>query len=577
MRFIFFIVALLVGGPVQAQVFAAVPLSPRPLSAFYGVSIPNVNSSSVSYPGCPGEVTTHTNTWYFDAAGQTQIGGGTGTVAHPWKDPQALTGNNAGTPFAGYTQILLATAPGGNGASPVKAGDLIVLNTGNYGALQLGTNTAIVNSPAITIVAGASQTPLFTVISAQEFTGLHIGDSTHQGVHVRSMNPGFVQGLITISDNGVLHSAGDTILENMDISSTDVATGDGLSKPTWITDMRPGIDFQTVNNIPSSTWSCASLVNSHVYEVSLNGLFGAVEGEVSSLLVQGNEIDHFYPIGVNFMGNNVAIGKNNFHDFIQTSQGSQQYAIFTFVDASLDHSKNQSNVYLYDNIGIENTDANLLATFQGAMSFYLNSTSDITNFVAWGNLMSGGGSCAICPGNVHNAIIASNSSMYSGTGQQPLMNFTQAHAGAGGFGTGPVGNAPSNVWAFNNIANQFAFAQGSVQGYYNIAAPATTGYANFVYRDGWNIQFFSPTPGSVVTVPAASGVQNLDDGGVGGADPQTNEFTSVPVAGSWPELPLPNFIPKVGSPAKSVGAIHLVPELPDYNGVTPNNSIGALN
>ena len=551
----------------------------------FGVSIPAVTSSSVSYPGCPGEVTSHTNTWYIDQVnGHTQSGGGTGSITQPWDSLQALTGNNAGTPTSGYTQILLSTAPGGNGSSPVKPGDLIILNTGSYGAIQLGTSTATVNSPAITIVAGAGQTPLLTTIATSEFTGLHIGDSSHQGLKIRSVNPGSGQGLAVFSDNSVPHSTGDIILENMDISSSDVATADGWSKATWITNMRPGVVFQSSggDNIPSLAWSCASLINSHVYEASFNGLLGTVEGEASSLLVQGNEIDHIFPIGVAFSQSNNAIGHNYIHDFVQTSQGSQIYSLYANIDASLNHTLNQSNVYIYNNKHIESVDqAQLLGP--AASSFYLNSTGDITNSVVWDNLVAASNECGICMGNSHNYVVANNSIMYTGGAQSPEISLAQAHAGAAGFGTGPVGIPPSNGWVFNNIAPIFNNANSNViQAYHNIAAPGSTGFSNWNYTDlNWQPVFVAPTPGSVITLSSLSGgPQNLDDGGVGGGNPQANEFTTVGcTTTAFPCSPQPDWTPKSGSPAKTVGGVQFVPLTTDYNGATfsPPYSIGALN
>ena len=589
MRFLFSLAAsLAICTAANAQLLpVSQPLQQRSLP--FGVSIPAVTSSSVSYPGCPGEVTTHTHTVYFDQVnGHTQAGGGLGTLAAPWDNLQALTGNNSGTPSSGYTQILLSTAPGGNGSSPVIPGDLILVNTGSYGAVSLGVSTAIANSPAITIKANTGQTPLFTTLAAQEMTGLHL-----EGLKVQGTGAGN-GGLVYIADNSVAHSTSDIILENMDISSASVATADTWSsKATWVANARPGVMFfSQAGENPSTAMTCVSVVNSHIYVVSNPSQFGSIELEAGSSLIQGNEIDHFYAFGIKFYESNYAIGNNYIHDVVQTASAPIFYAIFQGIDSTLDPTEWQSNVYLYNNKAIENADANLLSTFQGSLSAYLNSTGDVTNFVALDNLMDGSGSCAICAGNAHNFVVANNSSMYSGNsgGQNPVMNFTQAHAGAAGFGTGPIGRQPSNGRVFNNIGNIFeCLNQDGVQCYHNISAPATTGFPSWTYQGtlsgnptfspGWNTLFTSPTPGSVVTVDPQSGQQNLIDGGVGGASPQNNEFTSVPVPGTWPELPLPDWTPLAGSPAATAGGVQLVPPIADYNGIAfaPPYAIGALN
>jgi hypothetical protein len=577
MRLAIALIAATLGGAAQAQLLPmSQALSPRPLP--HGVSIPAVTSSSVSYPGCPGEVTTHTHTYYFDQVnGHTQSGGGLGTLAAPWDNLQAITGNNAGTPSSGYTQILLSTAPGGNGSSPIIPGDLIVVNTGSYGAVGWGAlgggSTAIVNNPAITIVAGAGQTPLLTTLTTSEFTGLHIGSSLASGLKVQSVNPGGVTALVEITDNFVAHSSSDIILDNMDVSSGTVAAFNALTPATtWGADTRIGVYFYSQSGTaPSNAISCASLVNSHIYEAGAPGL-SAVEGNASSMLIQGNQIDHILSPAINFWGSNTAIGYNNIHDFVDNGIGNyQKYAIENQQNIYANPSAYQSNVYIYNNIMKESVDAG--QAFQSLVSFYLNSCGDVTNFVIWDNLAAGGGGTGIGTGNSHNFVVANNSIMGSGTGQDPEYNFAQGHCGT----TGPKGIPPSNGWVFNNIGPGFNNSNSAaIQAYHNIIASSAI-YQNFTYYNGWLPVYDGPTPGSVITVEAASGQQNLIDGGVGGANPEANEYTAVPAANSFPMNPQPDWTPKAGSPAKTAGAVQLIPPLPDYNGVTPNNSIGALN
>jgi hypothetical protein len=84
----------------------------------------------------------------------------------------------------------------------------------------------------------------------------------------------------------------------------------------------------------------------------------------------------------------------------------------------------------------------------------------------------------------------------------------------------------------------------------------------------------NPTIGSVTIASSVSGVENIHDG-LG----QTNEFTSVPTAGSFPMSPAPNWTPKSGSPARTYGGAALIPPISDFNGLSfsPPYSIGALN
>ena len=218
--------------------------------------------------------------------------------------------------------------------------------------------------------------------------------------------------------------------------------------------------------------------------------------------------------------------------------------------------------------------------FHALISFYLNSCGDITNEVILDNLIAASGPQGIGNGNVHNFLIANNSSMNDGSGQDPEISLSQAHCGS----TGPYGTPPSGGFVVNNIAPIFNNPnQNGVQTYNNISAPSGTGYSTWTYLNNWNVQFLGPTPGSVITVPSISGQQNLIDGGVGGASPQANEFTTVACSTTaFPCSPQPNWEPLSGSPAKTTGGVVILVNgvpLTDFNGnvFAPPYSIGALN
>jgi hypothetical protein len=583
-------------------------LQQRPLPN--GVTIPVVTSASVSYPGCPGEVTSHTNTWTFDsvngfnqnnyAAGTggaplvTTIGGvsGQGTATHPWNDLNALTGSAARTPESGYSLILLATAAGATGSSPILAGDLILVNTGTYGKVQLGygnndASQAIVNVPAITIEAGTGQIPVLSWLAAPEMTGLHINR-----IKIQSINDDGAA-LLNIPETNVANSVSDIIVENSDISSAPVATANGWDLTTWIDNTRLGLLFQAVTVLsPSTAPSCVSAVNNHIYEVGATAsaiILAAIEDQGNSSLIQGNTIDHMFPSGIDLYGSNFAIGYNTIQDFVETSQhDTQHYAIYAAQNGPLNPTVYQSNIYVYNNKMIQSVDQNQLLGPAPA-NFFLNSAGDMTNVVIWDNLAQGGGASCIGTGNTHDGMITNNSCMYVGSGQNMEINVAQGHAGSGGFGTGPIGRPPSNLWVQNNIANIFNYAQGTPQVNHNISAPGSTGFSSWTYvgtdpninppfNPGWNIVFAFPTPGSVITLPADSGQQNLIDGGVSGGSPQAHVYTTIGCTSvAFPCSPQPNFTPI--NEAVTAGGLQLIPPITDFNGVTftPPYAIGALN
>ena len=283
MRNILFAFALCLAGPAEAQ-FYAQPISPSPLPP--GASIPAITPTTTAYPGCPQEITSFGNVWYIDPVnGFTQAnynagtggaplvtttGGasGQGTAAHPWNSLQALTGSSNGVASTGYTQILLSTASGGNGSSPIKPGDEVVLMSGSaaqYGEISFGSaisspSTTIVNVPAITIAAGPGQTPIFAGLFMDEGTGFHF-----KNIKIQSLATTFFVGsvLVGIQDgnDGVTNS--DIILDGMDFSSASVATANGWAPTTFtVTSITDSGGNGTMTLSPSVTLPTGSLVYS---------------------------------------------------------------------------------------------------------------------------------------------------------------------------------------------------------------------------------------------------------------------------------------------------------------------------
>jgi hypothetical protein len=232
----------------------------------------------------------------------------------------------------------------------------------------------------------------------------------------------------------------------------------------------------------------------------------------------------------------------------------------------------QSNVTIARIKMIESIDANQL--FNAPLSGFLNSNGDITNFTIYDVLCACSGNDVFGTGNIHNALIANNSLM--GTGS---LNALQGHGGS----TGPAGYPPSNVRIVNNIAPAYELSNNiqSISTDHNISTINGTFNTAWFYCNGltaaqtkYDCTTLMPTPGSVIAAPAGTGQNNTADG-IGMA----NEFTAVYGSGSFPMSPQPDWTPLPGSPAKTYGGAVLIPPLTDYNGATftPPYSIGALN
>jgi hypothetical protein len=314
------------------------------------------------------------------------------------------------------------------------------------------------------------------------------------------------------------------------------------------------------------------VVNSHLYVAWAHN-----EGLISlfsftgSGLIRNDEIDHFANDGVNFSGSNIAVENVYIHDAVEVNPGlgDQFYGIR---NTGVYQTALQSNVTISRIKLIESIDAS--QTFNAALSGFLNSNGDITNFTIYDVLCACTGNDQFGTGNIHNALIANNSLMGGGS-----LNALQGHGGT----TGPAGYPPSNVRIVNNIAPAYETDNNvqSITADHNISTINGAFNTAWIYCNGltaaqtkYDCTTLMPTPGSVIAAPSGTGPNNYSDG-IG----MTNEYTTVYGSGSFPMSPQPNWTPLSGSPAKTYGGATLIPPLTDYNGATftPPYSIGALN
>jgi hypothetical protein len=274
---------------------------------------------------------------------------------------------------------------------------------------------------------------------------------------------------------------------------------------------------------------------------------------------------------VNFEGNNVAVENLYIHDTVlwNPGLGDQYYGIR---NVGVYQTALQSNITIARIKLIESIDTSQL--FNAPLSGFLNSNGDITNFTIYDVLCACTGNDIFGTGNIHNALIANNSLM--GTGS---LNALQGHGGS----TGPAGYPPSNVRIVNNIAPAYETDNNvqSIIADHNISTINGAFNTAWIYCNGltaaqtkYDCTTLMPTPGSVIAAPVGTGPNNTADG-IG----MTNEYTSVYGSGSFPMSPQPDWTPLSGSPAKTVGGAVLIPPLTDYNGAafTPPYSIGGLN
>lgn len=560
--------AWLISGAASAQLLSvSAALSPRPLPS--GVSIPAIAPTDVVYPGCPTPPTSFGTVWHIDSVnGHTSAGGGTGAIGSPWNSLQAVFSLQSG-----YTTPLLSTVSGSTG--PIHPGDEIVLNTGNYGTI---TGDSTVNSPALTIAAGASQTPVLSRFVLTKSSG-YVLDGSLGDFQVSSLNSGSNFGLIDIANNDP-GAETNFVFNHMDVFSASVATSNGWTQSQWQNNAYTGIQIR-------ASVTCASVTNSHIYVTQFhNG--AAIQDLASSALIQGNEVDHFATDMVGIDGSNIGIINNYAHDSVLVWPFDNYYWVR---NNQLFTTALQNNITISGNEIIESTPASgVVSALQAPISGVLNSSGDITNATIYDNLVveSSCGQQGLLVNSIHDSIIANNSLMDVGCAS--LIEVNTGHGGT----TGPEGQPPSNVAIFNNIAGFYETYGPNVQFYNNIATqPTAAPNAAWAFQWGYALPFVFSTPGSITalttqalsgppntsfavdsTIAQYSGLNNMLDG-----KGPSDVFTSIPSNSTYPWTTSPNWTPISGHLAKTMGGAVLIPPINDFNGVpfASPYSIGALN
>jgi hypothetical protein len=284
------------------------------------------------YPGCAQPGPTG-KVWYVDPVnGKTLAAGGDGSQAHPWNSLNAVLGG--GAPVPGYTRPLLSSIPylhvvngkrvivaDQTGDPPVQPGDTVALMNGNYGDVAVSIyNTQIPNSDFVTVKAAPGQTPVFSTLYIRStnkwvFNGIKV-----QSLWATNNNR---QALVTVADEGAAHPTSDIILENMQISTVDDATG--WTTAQWQAQGRSG--FREVGAAGTGTngepyTTCISMAGSKIKNVRFGAaLFG------NNSLFQNNDLGYFGDDGIDYGAHFLTIAHNYLHDNFDSGDGNHEEAM----------------------------------------------------------------------------------------------------------------------------------------------------------------------------------------------------------------------------------------------------------
>lgn len=278
-------------------------------SALMGIAMPSLADAAIAvYPGCTAPVPKASrHTFYVDPLHGSQ--NGDGSAAKPWHTLAEVlaptskflstSSHNSRTWKNGDTSLSVINPQG-----PIKAGDIIMLKSGNHGDVAI---TDMYNSDFVTVMAAPGATPLLSslkVVSSAKWI--------FQGLKIQGANPvkNSTTNLVSFGRGDWIGSTSDIILDSSSLSTTEDTSkwtdSDWQNKPdSYLVVLYQGE-------------KCLALTNSHLY----NGQNGVQLGSDSSL-VQGNLFERMYNDGIDFLGSNQLIKQNTVQNGVNNYLTSQ--------------------------------------------------------------------------------------------------------------------------------------------------------------------------------------------------------------------------------------------------------------
>src|SRR6185312_15532032 len=379
------------------------------------------------YPGCaePGPIG---HVWYVDPVnGKTPADGGDGSKTAPWNSLQGVVGS---TRQPGYSHPMLSTIPydhysrtnaegkriyaDGQSSDPtrVQPGDEILLMSGQYGDVYIGTyGASTTNTGFVTIAAAPGQTPVLatlTVSAANKWRFQHLW------VQSLPKGPGKTRA-IAVSDRGPSFPTSDIIFESIVVGSPESV--DDWTQAQWIANAH-WMGFSALSSPDGINTKCVSFTGGRIYGARYAaGLFS------HDSVFSHNTIDHFGDDGLDYGANGLIIADNYVHDNLDIGDGNHPDCMQGFLGPinRATAPKNAkgvsytaySNVVIERNRCIRQTDPNLKFPFelQGIDAF----DSDWTNLTVANNVVVTSACRGIGYASVHGGKIINNTVLDDGS------------------------------------------------------------------------------------------------------------------------------------------------------------------
>lgn len=426
---------------LPAVVTVLLPLPTMAANVYSGCSVPSLKSGH--------------HTFFVDPANGSLSGDG--SAAKPWRtladvlNPANKLISTQGHAGAAYTKGTDTTLHPVNPNGPIKAGDVILLRSGDHGSPTISN---MFNTDFITVAAAPGATPIIgktAIVSSAKwmFQGL-----TFQGM--ASLATGATR--VTAS-NGYLVSTGigdwqgptsDVVFDNSTFQSAGSTTGwtdfDWLSKPFSLT-IRA--------NSP-----CTSITSNHFTNI-LNAI-GVTEEKV---LVQGNTIENFSNDAIEITASNLLVKGNTIKKGLNTTVDPWHAdGIQGWSKVSNGVTAINQNVVLDGNNILKTGDTK--STYLQGISVY---DGKWNNLVVQNNVVVTNHWNAIAIYGAENSRIINNTVVSSDPTGHPSM--IQVH-------DAKDGRPSSGVVVRNNISTSFDIAKGNTVLDHNIAAFSFSTYPN---------------------------------------------------------------------------------------------------
>ncbi|MCW6508570.1 right-handed parallel beta-helix repeat-containing protein [Lichenifustis flavocetrariae] len=388
------------------------------------------------YPGCPvpSIKPSHRNFYVDPVKGSDQ---GDGSAAKPWKNLTAVIGMSnkllSAKAWSNKNQSYGDVNPSG----PIKAGDVVILMSGNYGTLKILNSF---NTDFVWVMAGPGQTPVIrqmNIVSSAKFVFQGIkfqGGSPSTNTDVKKKP---LDGQVTVGDGDYTGISNNVVFSNDTFSTTDDTRG--WSDADWI--LKPY--FTTF----SSRVSCVSLTNSKIYNV----FNGAMMGKDSNFFAN-NVVDYFQTDGIDITYSNITVRGNTFtNGNINKLNGYHADAIQGWSNLVNGAYTTNSNVRIEDNKIIKLNDPD--SYLQGISIF----DGKWDNLIVQNNVVVTDTNNGIAVFGAKNSSVINNTVVSSGSTQALLW-----------ISHGKDGSLPSNILVRNNIAPVLAVAEPGVSYDHNI-------------------------------------------------------------------------------------------------------------